>query len=125
MEEDRRQNLQHYFLQISLSKPVVELASAKRLNQELTRDIDNLEQERTSYEAKYALADKLEARVAELSAKLREYEGVQTRLEQTTAQRDQFELDLVQRQSKINQQAINWGVRRFVEEAAGGARARG
>jgi hypothetical protein len=106
IEEDRRQNLQHYFLQISLSKPCLDMAVTKRHNKELSRDLEIREKDRNSLEAKCATFDELEKRVAVLSEKLKNHEQLQIQLDQTTSQRDQLEMDLVQRQSKINQQAI-------------------
>jgi hypothetical protein len=104
--EDRRQNLQHYFLQASLSKPLLELASSKRRNQELSRQVATLEWESAMLEKKCATVDDLQLKIVTLAGKVRDFHQLQTQLDHVTSERGMLELDLVQRQSKLNQQAI-------------------
>jgi chromosome segregation ATPase len=104
--EDRRQNLQHYFLQASLSKPLLELASSQRRNSELSRQVATLEMESAMLEKKCGTVDDLKLKIVTLAGKVRDFHKLQTQLDHVTSERDVLELDLVQRQSKLNQQAI-------------------
>jgi hypothetical protein len=104
--EDRRQNLQHLFLQTSLSKSAVDSASTTRRNQELERQVAALEKDVGVLEEKCATVDELQHKVVSLSDQVRESQELQTEFDRVTAEKDMFELDLVQRQSKLNEQAI-------------------
>jgi hypothetical protein len=104
--EDRRQNLQHYFLQVSLSKPCLLLAASRRRDQGQSRQIVILENECAMLEQKCATVDELQLKVIDLTAKLRDFDQLQIELDDLKNHNDILELDLVQRQSKLNQLAI-------------------
>lgn len=90
--EERRHNLQHQVLQVSLSKPHLELAAAKRQNGLLQQQVE--ESKATTKES-----DAVEALQQELS-------HLEHSLKQATGERDKLKGDLMDRQAKINEQAL-------------------
>lgn len=101
--EDRRQNLQHYFLQTSLSKPMLELAATKRRNQELERDLECSEEEKKHLEEKCSNVEYLKKRVTSLSDSLQKLSGVEAELLKAQEQSKAYEQDLQERQAKIDE----------------------
>lgn len=104
--EDRRQNLQHYFLQVSLSKPMLELASAQRRNNELERHLSIVEEECKQLEDKCAKLEALELEVATLTQNTRKMFEMETKLQLILSQNEAYEQDLRDRQAKINTLSI-------------------
>ena len=102
MAEDRRQNLQHYFLQASLSKPMLELASANRRNQELEHHLDIAKHEQGKLEERCSTVDYLEERILELLDSLKKLNNVEAELLRAEERNNVYEKDLQQRQAKID-----------------------
>jgi hypothetical protein len=91
--EERRHNLQHQVLQVALSKPQLELAATKRQNAQLQRQVEKAttrdqEEEESKTQQEEELA------------------RLQVSLHQTSGERDRLKEDLLDRQAKINEQAI-------------------
>jgi hypothetical protein len=105
ISEDRRHNLQHHVLQVSLSKPRLELAATKRQNFHLLNQVDELQQQNEILNEKSLLADDLQHQNDSLLIKIDELLQLQDQLEQTRWERDNLKEDLMDRQAKISQQA--------------------
>jgi hypothetical protein len=106
LSEDRRQNLQHCFLQSSLAKPVLELASVKRKNQELEQKMTTITNECRRLEEECKDVTSMKQRIEELSNKSQKLSETETKLRQVQLQNKVYEKDLQDRQSKINQLSI-------------------
>ncbi|KAL3915749.1 MAG: hypothetical protein SGILL_005499, partial [Bacillariaceae sp.] len=105
ISEDRRHTLQHQILQVSLSKPSLDLAATKRQNAHLTNQVDELQQQNEILRAKSELVDDLQHQNDSLLIKIDELVHAKGQLEQTRKERDILKEDLMQRQAKISQQA--------------------
>lgn len=106
LSEDRRQNLQHLFLQSSLSKPILEQASNKRKNEELEKQLANLTIENRRLDEKCRTVNSLEQKIEELTKQTRKLSETEDKLHHAQTQNKIFERDLHDRQSKINELSI-------------------
>ena len=103
--EDRRHSLQHQILQVSLSKPSLDLAAAKRQNDQFRHQVEELNQQNAVLRAKGELVDDLQQQNDSLLMKIDELLPLRAQLEQMKRERDTLKEDLMQRQAKISQQA--------------------
>jgi cell division septum initiation protein DivIVA len=87
--EDRRQELQHHFLQAFLNKPSRELATMRQRNKELEDQVSQLEEEVHQLGRRCATVDRLQ----------------QEELYESTTRCNLLENDLEQRQSKLREQS--------------------
>lgn len=94
--EDRRHNLQHHFLQASLSQPLLELSATRLRNSELHDRIEELEHEAKRWKKKASLVDDLHLRSMTLRGQLHEVNMGKGKVED----------DLGDQQTVIQQQAI-------------------
>lgn len=103
--EDRRQELQHHFLQASLNKPSRELAATRQQNQHLEDQVSQLEEEVHQLERKCTTVDRLQQQVDSFAGHLERLESLQKELCESTTKCNLLENDLEQRQSKLREQS--------------------
>jgi hypothetical protein len=103
--EDRRQELQHHFLQASLNKPSRELATTRQRNLQLEDQVSQLEEEVHQLGRKCTTVDPLQQRVDSLTEQLQKLENVPIELYESTTKCNLLEKDLEQRQSKLREQS--------------------
>ncbi|KAL3922154.1 MAG: hypothetical protein SGILL_002356 [Bacillariaceae sp.] len=105
VSEDRRHNLQHLMLQVSLSKPSLELVAAKRQNCQISNQASEFEQQNQILKEKSLLVDDLQIQNDSLLVKIDELVLLEEQLKQTRRERDDLKGDLIERQAQISQQA--------------------
>jgi chromosome segregation ATPase len=103
--EDRRQELQHYFLQSSLNKPSRELATTRQRNKQLEDQVSQLEEEVHQLGRRCATIDRLQQQVDSFPEQLQTLESVQKELCESHTKCNLLENDLEQRQSKLREQS--------------------
>ena len=104
--EDRRQELQHIFLQASLDRPSRELAATRVRSQQLEDYVSRLEQERERLEEKCSQVDQLQGMVISLRDQVREMNKLRQQVDSSTSQLQLMENDLIQRQRKFQEKSI-------------------
>jgi hypothetical protein len=104
--DERRHQLQHHFLQASLSTSGLELATTKRENAQLQDRIQKLEQELSVLAKKCLLVNDLELRNVALVGKASQCDLLEHDLKEAIEERERIRHDLIQRQAKIREQAI-------------------
>lgn len=103
--EDRRQELQHHFLQASINKPSRELATTRQRNLLLEDQVSQLEEEVHQLGRKCTTVDQLQQKVDSLSEQLQRLESVETELYASTTKCNLLEKDFEQKQCKLKEQS--------------------
>jgi DNA repair ATPase RecN len=103
--EDRRQELQHHFLQASTNMPSRELATTRQRNLQLESQVSQLEEVVHQLGRKCTKVDHLQQEVDSLSEQLQKLESVQKELYESTTKCGLLEKDFEQRQSKLIEQS--------------------